>query len=84
MIVETTRKVYFVPSKGRHYLSKYAAINAAAKALIEAKHPSTQPDYNNGRMADSGWNRGSMPRSDVLFRRVRRLVRAATHQGGAA
>lgn len=75
MIVTKTRTVYFVPSKGRHYLSKSAAINAVAKALIEAKHPSEQADYDNGRMICDGWHWSSLPRSDVLFRRVRRLVR---------
>lgn len=83
MIVPTTRTVYFVPGKGRHYLSKSAAVSAAAKALIEARHPTeknyTEPDgYTHG-----GWHWSSLPRSDVLFRRVRRLVLTATPKGGA-
>lgn len=83
-IIVTTRTVYFVPAKGRHYMTKPAAVSAVAKALIEARHPTekdyTEPDgYTHG-----GWHWTSLPRSDVLFRRVRRMVRKAMTEKGSS
>ena len=77
MIEVLTRTVYRSTTKGRSYLTKSAAITAEARALIVKKHPSEQADYDNiGRCTYGGFHWSSLPRSDVLFRRVRRLVLA--------
>jgi len=74
-----TRTVYRSTTKGRRYLTKAAAITAEARAIIGAKHPSERPEYDrDGRCIDSGFHWSSMERSDVLFRRVRRLVKTAS------
>lgn len=72
--------MYLAPTKGRCYLTKRAAIHAEARALIERKHPTersyTEPD---GYMSDPGWHWTALPRHDVLYRRVVRLVAQAAH-----
>ena len=83
MIEVLTRTVYRSTTKGRSYLTKSAAITAEARALIAKKHPSERADYDDsGRCTDGGFHWSSLPRSDVIFRRVRRLVRAS-QQGEA-
>lgn len=76
MIEVITRTVYRSPSKGRCYLTKKAAIKAEARALIEAKHPTeaAEHDYEAGYYYP-GWYWTALPRSDVLYRRVCRLIK---------
>lgn len=63
---------------GRRFFSKRAAIRAEAVAIIKSKHPTERSEHDEqGRCIDGGWHWTSLPRSDVLFRRVCRLVRAA-------
>ena|ERR1019366_9080760 len=73
MIEERTRKVFYSPKAGRCYLTKRAAIYAEARAIIEEKHPSEHAEDDTGY---EGWYwRKGLPRSDVLLRRVARLVK---------
>ena len=58
----------------RRYFSKSAAIKAEAMAIIKAKHPTERPEYENGHMIFSGWHCSSLPRFDVLLRRMMRLI----------
>lgn len=81
MIEAQTRTVYVARTKGRAYLTKSAAINAEARALIAKKHPSERSEYDDmGRCTYGGFHWSSLPRSDVLFRRVRRLVARSGQQ----
>lgn len=79
-VTKETATVY--RGDGRRYLTKSAAIHAEAKALIKAKHPSEKPYYEpQGYCSYPGFHWSSLQRSDVLLRRVTRLVRAATTKG---
>jgi hypothetical protein len=76
MVETKTRTVFLSTLKCRHYLTKSGAVKAEARALIEAKHPTERPEFDgNGYMTDQGWHWSMMDRSDVLLRRVCRLVR---------
>ena len=76
MVETKTRTVFLSTLKGRHYLTKSGAVKAEARALIEAKHPTERPEFDgNGYMTDQGWHWSMMNRSNVLLRRVCRLVR---------
>jgi hypothetical protein len=77
MITVETAKVY--RGGGRRYLTMRSAIHAEAKKLIEAKHPTERTAYGrNGEIVEPGWYwREKLNRSDVLFRRVCRLVKSA-------
>jgi len=59
-ITSSIQIVYYAPTKGRRYLSKYAAIRAEARAIIERHIPSVRPcpcrpEYC-GMCRDPGWN----------------------------
>lgn len=70
--------VWLAPTARRRYLTKRAAIHAEARARIQAKYPSERSHSDEfGRIEDPGFHWSSLPRSDVLLRRVCRLVRAA-------
>ena len=76
MIEKTTRTVYRATTKGRAYLTKTAAIKAEARALIENRHPTESSEFDgNGYQTDPGWHWTNLNRSDVLYRRVCRLVK---------
>ncbi len=82
MIETKTRTVFLSTLKGRHYLTKSGAVKAEARALIEAKHPTERPEFDgNGYMTDQGWHWSMLDRSDVLLRRVCRLVRNGPNAG---
>ncbi len=72
---------------GRRYLTMRAAVQAEARKIIEAKHPTERSrTSSDGSEHESGWYwRDELKRSDVLFRRVCRLVRSSIgqSQGGA-
>ncbi len=76
MIEATTRTVFRATTKGRTYLTKAAAIKAEARALIEKRHPTEKGEFDgNGYQTDPGWHWMNIHRSDVLYRRVCRLVK---------
>ena len=76
MVETKTRTVFLSTLKGRHYLTKSGAVKAEARALIEAKHPTERPEFDdNGYMTYPGWHWSMLDRSNVLLRRVCRLVR---------
>ena len=76
MIEARTRKVFFSKRAGRCFFTKRAAIYAEARAIIEERHPSENAEDDTGY---PGWYwRINLPRSDVLLRRVARLVKNST------
>lgn len=78
-IKPVVRTVYFSPTRGRHYMTKGGAIRAEAKALLQKKFPSEKAEYEDfGFMTYPGFYWKDMPRSDVLFRRVCRLIKNST------
>ena len=48
MISQQTSTVWYAPTRGRRYLSKKAAINAEAKAIIYAKYPPEPYEHDTG------------------------------------
>jgi hypothetical protein len=66
--------VWVAPTARRRYLTKRAAIHAEARALIEKRHPTERTEYEQGQIIYGGWHWTALPRSEVLFRRVCRLV----------
>lgn len=79
----TTEKTTVYRGGGRRYLTLRSAVQAEARKIIEAKYP-TERQYTSydGQEPDPGWYwRDEIKRSDVLFRRVCRLVRAAAAIG---
>jgi len=79
MIEERIRKVFYSASAGRCFFTKRAAINAEAKALILKRYPTEPEEHDDeGRPIGSGWHWTQLPRSDVYYRRVKRLVKNST------
>ena len=66
--------VWVAPTARRRYLTKRGAIHAEARALIQKRHPTERTEYERGHIIYGGWHWTSLPRADVLFRRVCRLV----------
>lgn len=64
--------VYHSTAARRTYLTRRAAIHAEARALITRKYPLESAEWDVGY---PGWNWRELPRSDVLWRRVVRLVK---------
>jgi hypothetical protein len=75
MITVETATVY--RGGGRRWLTLDAAVKAEAIKIIKAKHPSEHAEYENGMMYYPGFFWRDLPRSDVILRRMCRLVRAA-------
>lgn len=80
------RTVYRSPAAGRSYLTARAAFAAEARAVIRAKYPDEATEYDQGHVTYPGSTWRDLPRSDVLYRRMSRLVRTAfeNKQKGAA
>ena len=76
MITTETARVY--RGGGRRYLTKNAAIKAEAIAIIRAGHPTERAHYSGtGRLENPGFHWHSLPRAEVLLRRMCRLVKRA-------
>lgn len=69
-------EVYFSPSAGRRYLTKRAAIQAEARAIILAKYPKERADYEDGRMTYPGWSlkTDEPERYEKLLKRIARIL----------
>lgn len=79
-IVQTVqRRVFYAPTARRHYFSKQAAIHGEAIAIIKRRHPSEHesPEPESGYPGHD-WTWRMLPRSHVLLRRVKLLVRVAS------
>ena len=80
-IKKVTRTAYFSPSKGRHYFSLSSAINAEAHALIAKKHPTEYAKFDLDGSGGGFYWVDDIDRSDVLLRRVKRLVKKEYSEG---
>lgn len=84
-IVKETRTLYVVQRKfGRKaYMSLRSACAARTRDIIEAKHESESPEYDDdfGRCTHPGWYwRTHLPRAEVLYRRLLRIVTKAAKE----
>jgi hypothetical protein len=75
------RTVYHSPRASRCFMTLRAACNAEARAILKAKYPNEGPEYHDGHMTYPGFSWHALPRSDVLYRRLARKVRAAYEAG---
>ena len=73
--------VFFAPTARRRFLSKRAAIRAEARAIIERKHQRVRPEHDEIGVTDPGFHWHDLPRADVLFRRLCRLVKVTRIDG---
>ncbi|BCU55118.1 hypothetical protein ENKO_17120 [Enterobacter kobei] len=76
MITVEMRKVYFSPSRGRHFLTRRAAIRAEAHAKIVERHPYERPDYDNGFLTYPGYSikHDEPERYQKILRRMMRII----------
>ena len=77
----TTEQATVYRGGGRRWFSLRAAVKAEAQTIIKAKHPSERPEYENGMCYYPGFHWRELPRSDVLLRRLCRLILAAHARG---
>lgn len=82
MVTSETRTVYRSSRRGRSYLTQKAAIRAEAISIIKAKWYTEQPEYleENGMCTYPGFHWTEIKRSDVLLRRMMRVVAAAAKE----
>jgi hypothetical protein len=76
----TTEAATVYRGGGRRWFSLKAAIKAEAVAIIKSKHPS---EPSEPEVSYAGWHWTMLPRSDVLLRRMCRLVRASAIRSAA-
>lgn len=76
VITVSTRKVWFSPSKGRHYLIRRSAIRAEAHAKIMHRYPEEKPEYDD--IGRTTWRGFYFPSDapDKYQKMLRRLMRA--------
>lgn len=78
MAISNTTVVAFRSDRtGRRYFSLRAACAAEARAIIAAKYPVEHPEYESGHMIYPGSSWHDLPRSEVLYRRMTRLIQSA-------
>jgi hypothetical protein len=77
----TTEQATVYRGGGRRWFSLRAAVKAEAQAIIKAKHPSERPEYENDMCYYPGFHWRELPRSDVLLRRLCRLILAEHAHG---
>lgn len=76
MIGSLRMTIYYSTRAGRRFLIKRAAIAAEARAIIEAKYPREKSYFDgNGYETEEGWHWRQLERSDVLYRRLCRLIK---------
>lgn len=72
MLRAETATVYKSDLAGRRFFTLDAACKAEARAIIKKKYPSEEPDMEVGMQ---GWYWHELPRSEVLYRRLVRLIK---------
>lgn len=80
MIDMKVRKVWFSPARGRHFLTRRAAIRAEAHAKIIERYPPERPDYENGFLTYPGYHikHDEPERYNTMLRRLMRLIDKCT------
>lgn len=79
MIERKITTVYRSTLACRNFLTRRAAIHAEARALISKKYPKERSSIEDG---DPGWHWTSLPRANVLWRRVVRMINRANKEAG--
>ena len=70
------KKVWFSPARGRHFLTRRAAIRAEAHAKIIDRYPYERPDYDNGFLTFPGYSiqHDDPDRYAKMLRRLMRII----------
>lgn len=75
MIERREAIVYYAPTAKRRYLTRRAAVSAEARAIIKDKYPNEDTEHDDsGRCTYPGWCWRELNRSEVLHRRLCRLI----------
>jgi len=77
VITEETAKAWRSSRRGKRYLTKRAAINAETVEIIKARYPTEPYEADTG----AGFHWRELPRANVIYRRLRRLVARAYQCG---
>lgn len=82
MVTVTTKKVWFSPARGRHFLTRRAAIRAEAHAKIFDRYPYERPDYDNGFLTFPGYSiqHDEPERYQKMLRRMMRIIDKSTER----
>jgi ribonuclease D len=77
-VVAEQATVYRARSARRRFFTRKSAVRAEAIARIKSKHPTERDETDErGQNIGGGFHWTSLPRADVLLRRVCRLVEAS-------
>lgn len=69
------REVWFAPTAGRHYFSKWAAAVGEARARIQLKHPTIPRfEFDDGDGSGPGWTWQQLPHAERLLHRYARKI----------
>lgn len=73
-IEKKTAVVWFSPSANRRFFSKKSAVDAETRSIIRSRYPTENAEYENGMKYYPGFYWEDLPRSAVLYRRLRKIV----------
>lgn len=76
MIDMKVRKVWYSPARGRHFLTRRAAIRAEAHGRIIERYPNERPDYDMGIQIYPGYSikYDEPERYGKILRRLMRII----------
>lgn len=79
VLIERRRTVFFAPGARKHFMTKRAAAQAEAKAMLSKKYPHERPEYDVGF---DGWHWRQDERLCRVYERLwRRILRAGVEVG---
>jgi hypothetical protein len=84
MAIEAEQRVVYRSSmSGRRFMTLKGAVYSDARKILRTKYPNERPEYEGefGQMTSPGFTWMDLPRSDVMFRRLCRLLITAYKEG---
>lgn len=76
-VQECKSTTYLAPTARRRYLTKNAAANAEARAMVREKYPTEPAEYEGGYCVFGGWHWSSDDRLVRVQKRLFRFIRRA-------
>lgn len=74
MVERMEATVYFSSVKGRRFFTKKAAIRAEARVIIARRYPTEKAEYHEGFCSYPGFHWSELPRSEVMLRRLCKII----------
>jgi hypothetical protein len=71
---QISRPVYKAPTRGRCYLTARSAAQAEARAMLDAKYPKEEAEYEHGMMYYPGYHWSSDERLVRVHKRLARQI----------